>query len=123
MNAHGKSVILRISEARDLGDVDRFKFYDHMKTLCAAPPDVLRIDEKHFRQYYAFNCCGVVITTNYKTDALFLPADDPQLCRLEQSEKRKISRTPFGTIVGLGHRGGGLRHVAAHWRWRWMSAS
>ena len=28
-NGFVKSVILRISEARDLGDVDRFKFYDH----------------------------------------------------------------------------------------------
>jgi hypothetical protein len=39
---------LRINEARDLGDFDRFKFYDHMKAYCAAPPDVLRVDEKTF---------------------------------------------------------------------------
>jgi hypothetical protein len=30
-NGFVKSVILRVSEARDLGDVDRFAFYDHMK--------------------------------------------------------------------------------------------
>ena len=29
-NGFVKSVILRVSEARDLGDVDRFAFYDHM---------------------------------------------------------------------------------------------
>src|SRR6202008_3597162 len=46
-----KSVILRISEARDLGEFDRFAFYDHMKSYIAAPPDVLRIDEKHIREY------------------------------------------------------------------------
>jgi hypothetical protein len=46
-NSFIKSVVLRISEARDLGEVDRFKFYDHMKSLTAAPPDVLRVDEKH----------------------------------------------------------------------------
>ena len=28
-----KSVILRISEARDLGEVNRYAFYDHMKTI------------------------------------------------------------------------------------------
>ena len=39
-NAFLKSVILRVSEARDLGDVDRFAFYDHTKSLTAAPPDV-----------------------------------------------------------------------------------
>jgi hypothetical protein len=75
-NGFVKSVILRISEARDLGDVDRFQFYDHMKTYTAAPPDVLRVDEKNLREYSVFNCCGVVITTNHKTDGIFLPADD-----------------------------------------------
>jgi hypothetical protein len=35
-NGDLKSVILRISEARDLGDVNRFAFYDHMKAYTAA---------------------------------------------------------------------------------------
>ena len=30
-NGFLKSVILRVSEARDLGEFDRFAFYDHMK--------------------------------------------------------------------------------------------
>lgn len=42
-----RSVILRISEARDLGEFDRFGFYDHTKTLIAAPPDVLRVNPKY----------------------------------------------------------------------------
>jgi hypothetical protein len=33
-----KSVILRVNEARDLGDLDRFAFYDHMRFYTAAPP-------------------------------------------------------------------------------------
>ena len=75
-NGFLKSVILRVSEARDLGDVDRFAFYDHMKTYTAAPPDVLRVDEKHLREYSILNCCGVIITTNHKADGIYLPADD-----------------------------------------------
>ena len=75
-NGFLKSVILRISEARDLGDIDRFAFYDHMKAYTAAPPDVLRVDEKNLREYSILNCCGVVITTNHKQDGIFLPADD-----------------------------------------------
>jgi hypothetical protein len=75
-NGFSKAVILRISEARDLGDVNRFSFYDRMKTYTAAPPDVLRIDEKNLREYAVPNCCGVVITTNHKCDGLYLPADD-----------------------------------------------
>ena len=75
-NGYLRSVILRISEARDLGEYDRFKFYDHLKSYIAAPPDVLRVDEKNLREYYIPNVCGVIITTNYKTDGIFLPADD-----------------------------------------------
>jgi hypothetical protein len=75
-NGFLKSVILRISEARNLGDVDQYKFYEHMKTYTAAPPDMLRVDEKHLREHYVLNCCGVVITTNHKTNGIYLPAGD-----------------------------------------------
>jgi len=65
-----------VSEARDLGEVDRYSFYDHTKAYAAAPPDVLRCDEKHLREHAVNNVCGLVITTNYKSDGLYLPADD-----------------------------------------------
>jgi Bifunctional DNA primase/polymerase, N-terminal/Primase C terminal 2 (PriCT-2) len=75
-NPHIRSVVLCISEARDLGDVNRFAFYERTKTLMAAPPDVLRCNEKNRRQYYIVNVMGVIITTNHKTDGIYLPADD-----------------------------------------------
>jgi hypothetical protein len=75
-NGFVKSTILRINEARDLGETDRFKFYDHLKVYAAAPPDVLRVNEKHLREYYMFNCVGVVIGTNYKTDGIYLAEQD-----------------------------------------------
>ena len=75
-NGFLKSVVLRVSEARDLGEFDRFAFYDHMKAITAAPPDVLRIDEKNRQEYAIPNVCGVIITTNHKSDGIYLPADD-----------------------------------------------
>jgi hypothetical protein len=75
-NGYLKSVILRINEARDLGDIDRYQFYEHMKPYIASPPDVLRVDEKNIREHYVLNCTGVVITTNHRIDGLYLPADD-----------------------------------------------
>jgi hypothetical protein len=71
-----KSVIVRINEVRDLGEFDRFKFYDHSKAYIASPPDVLRVNEKHLREYAIFNVCGVIMTSNNKTDGIYLPADD-----------------------------------------------
>lgn len=75
-NGFVKAVILRVSEIRDLGEMDRYAFYDHLKVYTAAPPDVLRVDEKNLREYVVFNVCGVIITTNHRTDGLYLPADD-----------------------------------------------
>ena len=75
-NKFVKSVILRVNEARDLGESNRFAFYDHMKSIIAAPPDVLRVDEKHAGEYYVPNLTGVIITTNHKTDGIYLPAED-----------------------------------------------
>src|ERR1051326_3686166 len=73
--AFHRSVILRISEARDLGEVDRFSFYDHLKTLAAAPPPVLRVNEKNRRENYVPNVNGVIITTNHKRNRINLPPE------------------------------------------------
>ena len=75
-NGFLKSVILRISEVHDLGDQNMFQLYDLMKTMMASPPEFLRIDEKHMREYMVVNVCGVVITTNHRTNGLYLPPDD-----------------------------------------------
>jgi len=75
-NGWAKAVVVRISEARDLGDLDRYAFYDHSKTIIATPPDVIRVDEKYLRETYVANVAGVIITTNNASDGLYLPADD-----------------------------------------------
>ncbi|MGE0373100.1 MAG: DUF5906 domain-containing protein [Gammaproteobacteria bacterium] len=75
-NGWAKAVIVRVSEARDLGDTDRFAFYDHSKTYIAAPPDVIRVDENHIREHAVFNVCGVIITSNHRTDGIYLAPDD-----------------------------------------------
>jgi hypothetical protein len=113
-NGFIKSVILRVSEARDLGDVDRYAFYEHMKTYTAAPPDVLRCDEKNLREYTVQNVCGVVITTNHKTDGIYLPADDRRHF-VTWSELTRDEFAPeywtqlFGWYASNGH-----AHVAAY---------
>lgn len=75
-NPFVESVVLRINEARDLGDLDRFAFYDHSKTYIAAPPDVLMCNNKHAKEYPVFNVMGVILTTNHKTNGIYLPMDD-----------------------------------------------
>jgi uncharacterized protein DUF5906 len=112
-NGFLKSVILRISEARDLGEFDRFKFYDHMKTYTAAPPDVLRVDEKHLREYPIVNCCGVIITTNHKTDGIFLTADDRRHYVAWSDLTKEDFQNDYWENLWSFYHDGGIRHVAA----------
>lgn len=109
-----KAVVIRCSEARDLGDVDRFAFYDHSKAILAAPPDVLLVDEKHLRETYVANVCGVIVTTNHLSDGLYLPADD----RRHYVAWSQLTRTDFDAgywqKLYRWFESGGLGHVGAY---------
>lgn len=113
-NGFAKSVILRISEARDLGDIDRYAFYDHTKVYIAAPPDVLRVDEKNLRENSIFNVCGVVITSNHKSDGIFLPSDDRRhFVAWSNLTARDFANDYWSSIWGW-YADGGISHVAAY---------
>jgi hypothetical protein len=108
-----KSVVLRISEARDLGDIDRYAFYDASKVYTAAPPNVLRCNEKHIREYAVANVCGVLITTNYKTGGLYLPPDDRRhFVAWSDRVKEDFSDEYWQRLWGW-YDHGGRAHVAA----------
>jgi hypothetical protein len=113
-NGFLKSIILRVSEARDLGESDRYKFYEHMKAYTATPPDVLRIDEKNLREHYIMNCCGVIITTNHKVDGIYLSPDDRRhYVAWSNLTKEDFEQVYWDTLWGW-YDGGGDRHVAAY---------
>src|SRR5262249_40458743 len=112
-NGFLKSVILRVSEGRDLGETDRFTFYEHMKTYTAAPPDVLRVDEKHLREHSVINCCGVIITTNYK-DGIYLPDNDRRhFVAWSELTQEDFNQAYWDDLHGW-YQNGGSAHVAAY---------
>jgi hypothetical protein len=113
-NGFARSVILRVSEARNLGDVDRFAFYEVLKTYIAAPPDVLRVDEKNLREYALPNCTGVIITTNYRTNGIHLPPDDRRhYVAWSDLNKEDFGPDYWSSLYGW-YRAGGIEHVAAY---------
>ena len=113
-NGFVKSVILRVNEARDLGEFDRFKFYDHTKIYTAAPPDVLRVNEKHLREYYVFNCLGFLVTTNHKTDGIYLPADDRRHYVAWSHRTKEEFEPDYWNKLWGWYVIGGFGHVAAY---------
>lgn len=115
-NGWAKSVLVRVSEARDLGEVDRFSFYDHSKTYIAAPPDTIRCDEKNLREHMVFNVLGMVITTNHRTDGLYIPADDRRHY-VAWSERNKADfDANYWRGLWKWYEAGGAGHVAAYLR-------
>jgi hypothetical protein len=112
-NGFIKSVILRVSEARDLGEIDRYGFYEATKTLAAAPPDTLRVDEKHLPEQAVFNVTGVIITTNNK-DGLYVPSDDRRyFVAWSPLSKEDFRPAYWTTLYSWFERGG--NEIVAHY--------
>ncbi len=114
-NGFLKSVILRVSEARDLGEVDRYAFYEHMKVYCAAPPDVLLCDEKNLREHSVPNVCGVVITTNHSGgNSIYLPAGDRRHYVAWSDKTQNDFPEGYWRGINAWYDAGGAGHVAAY---------
>jgi hypothetical protein len=113
-NGYLKRVILRVNEARDLGDISRYQFYDHMKAYTASPPDVLRVDEKNLREHSILNCVGVILTTNYKTNGIYLPAEDRRHFVAWSNRTPEDFAGDYFNDLWRWYEDGGDRHVAAY---------
>jgi hypothetical protein len=111
-------VILRVNEARDMGEgkVNRYSFYESTKVLMADPPETLSVQEKYLKRYSILNVVGMVVTTNNKTNGLHLPTDDRRhyvawsILRASDFEAGY-----FNTLWGW-YEAGGFEHVAAYLR-------
>ena len=115
-NGFLKSVILRISEAHDVGsEFDRYAFHHHMKAYTAAPPDALLVDEKHIKEHYILNCTGIIITSN-EPDSLYLPPDDRRHFVAWTDLEAKDFKQDYWDALWRFYDTGGDRHVAAYLR-------
>jgi hypothetical protein len=113
-NGYVKTVILRVNEARDLGEIDRFSFYDHTKIYAAAPPDTLRVNEKHLREHYVFNCLGLILTTNHKTDGIYMPAGDRRHYVAWSRCTKDDFKSGYWNRLWGWYQTGGTEHVTAY---------
>jgi hypothetical protein len=74
----------------------------------------LRCDEKNLREYSVPNVCGVIITTNHKTDGIYLPADDRRHY-VAWSDATKENFSPdYWTSLYRWYEDEGYRNVAAY---------
>jgi hypothetical protein len=121
-----KAVVLRMNEAHDLGEsgrADRYALYERVKIYAAAPPDVLVCVDKYIRRFYVPNVLGLIITTNHKTDGVYLPNDDRRhLVAWSARMKEEFSKEFWNEQWRWLLHDGGAGHVAAYLADRDLSA-
>ena len=72
-----KSVVVRVSEhARDLGDVIGSRSTTTARHTSLHRQTSSALMKQIFREHPVFNVMGVIITTNHKTDGIYVPPDD-----------------------------------------------
>lgn len=108
------SVVLRISEARDQGEVNRYAFYERTKTMFAAPPPMHRIDSKYIPQYYVPNCTNAIITTNHGYDGCYLTPDDGRHYVMSTEIRREDFPEGFFDAYWAWQEAGGAADVVAY---------
>jgi hypothetical protein len=125
-NPFVKAVVLRMNEAHDLGEserANRYALYERVKIYAAAPPDVLPCNDKYIRRHYVPNVLGLIITTNHKTDGVYLPSDDRRhLVCWSNCTKEEFSAEYFNGLWQWLLREGGNEHVAAYLAQRDLSS-
>ena len=115
-NGYMRSILLTINETRDLGEVKRIDFYNHMKDVIASPPETVLVNEKHEKGVHVLNVCLVIMTTNHRTDGIYLPPGDgrhfPVWSALTKEEHEPDYFSDFYDWLDRG----GDAHVAAYLR-------
>ena len=118
-----KTVVLHVSEIKDTANddgerIDRFALYDHLKDFAAAPPDVLYYVDKYQRGFYVTNCLGLVFTTNYSRDSLYIPPGDRRffVAWTEFDGRANFSKAYWTELWNWYQNEGGFEHVAAYLR-------
>jgi Family of unknown function (DUF5906) len=112
-NGFFETVVLIVSEARDLGDINRYQLYDHLKQYIAAPPETILIDKKNISEYAILNRVGLVFTTNHE-DGLYIPPDDARFhCNWSPRVKDDFT-DEFWFEFHKWYAEGGIAHVASY---------
>src|SRR5262249_28186533 len=65
-------------------------------------------------EYAVWNVCAVVITTNHKTDGLYLPADDRRHFVAWSDRTKDDFESNYWNDLYAWYAGGGYQHVAAY---------
>jgi hypothetical protein len=113
-NQWAAAVIVRVSEAHDLGEISRFSFYERTKIYQASPPELLRCEQKYLNPYYVPNVMGMIITSNYREEGLYLNKDDRRHWVGWSDKEETDFDEEYWTQLYDWFAAGGIENVAAY---------
>lgn len=118
-NEYGAATLVRISEAANLHDMNKFAFNERTKVLIAGNPDTMTINPKYGQKFSVRMHCGVIITTNHLASGIYIPADDRRYDVIESARLTDmglddaIERRQYFADLWDWFNAGGANHVAA----------
>jgi hypothetical protein len=94
-NEFVRAVMLVVDEVRSHShDHKATAMYNKVKELCAAPPNMLRMNLKKLQPVWVANLCRLFMTTN-EVDSMFLPRDDRRMFVLHTDLVRNELESKF----------------------------
>lgn len=118
-NEYATATLVRISEAANLHDMNKFAFNEQCKVLIAGNPDHVGINPKYGQKFSVRMHCGVIITTNHLASGIYIPADDRRYDVIESARLTDmglddaIERRQYFADLWDWFNAGGANHVAA----------
>lgn len=119
-NEYATATLVRISEAANLHDMNKFVFNEQCKVLIAGNPDHVGINPKYGQKFSVRMHCGVIITTNHLASGIYLPADDRRYDVIESARLTDMGlddaaqRREYFSDLWDWFLAGGASHVAAY---------
>jgi hypothetical protein len=108
-----RSLLLKINEATDLADADRFDFYNRRKPWMAGPPARLAVTDKYVGLCYVDNVVFTVISGNDKA-GMHLDPDDRRHFTAWSELRAADFESGYFDRVHRWYDVGGTAHVAAY---------
>ena len=89
-NEYMAACLVRINEAANLQEMNKWAFNERVKVLIAGSPDFTIINPKYATKYSCRLHCGVIITTNHLQNGIYIPDDDRRYDVIECVEKTQF---------------------------------
>jgi phage/plasmid primase-like uncharacterized protein len=104
--------LLRINEIRDLGESNRYVFYERLKYITTAV--TFRINKKYIQEYIIPSRVNVVMTSNHHIEGIYLPPDDRHVYVAHSTLAITDFEPGYFEKLWKFYLDGGFGHVAAY---------